>query len=747
MVFRAWFSLFGEALSALARITVGASAEEDEVDAVGLPDESGDATDATADQIAAAGAFVVPAQTTLGPKRLAWSDQAWLAHNLPRLSGFVADGNYVKFKDLNIRTNGTAHTSFLKLRTQELSLLQPHIALYRLDPQTGHPVIYPISVLPTDVTHDAAVSGDRLNYTTIKSVSIDRTGKFIEFQNLKVKVELFASSYEAFAQKRNGVSLLDFLKRPRLKKGVNRKPRDVGTPRDHMMRMTVGWSDPSGKTLNEYNPTYKKDLVVFAQKSKLTLNGALLSHDISFQQDGSMNITLTYQGILDTLLNSPRANILFTPGGDAYKKFQGTFRILDSDNATENKRKRAAEKLKETRESLAKEAYAEILSEITRLGGLYYTVVNGVDQLTLPLEKRTHAPTNAFSAPVRVTGDPPVNDDEATKRIIKFFPLGELIKFFGDNALAKQKKQGQIPKNQSLQIFVGNINWSLGGKIYEQNMGNLPVCLELFQQWFVKFLTGHKRVEIPLQEFLSQMLRGLVQSVFANFGNIPLATPRTYRTKFQLHLQAHKGAEKLLLSAKGTYGRLGRISAPEFKLGGSQAVIKKFSFSRVNIKGYAAAQLSANSLDNTSIARQMYRINLEVFGTAMFSNGMLIKINPAGLFMGATDQLGFGGYYVIHHTDSKWSPQGYFTNLQAIWNSPLQSSKAEAKIHTLPSGFFKASLRPNFASQAKKYNNEAIQVQGKCQAKVILGAALQEDGTAGSTPKSKPNQPKDGTPG
>ena len=724
-----FLNLLRDAITGLASVFIGPQVIVGETASRSTDSSRRTAVDVAAAREAAAG-------STPNPKRLAWSDQAWLAHNLQRLSGFVADGNYVKFKDLDIRTNGAAITSFLKLRPQELSLLQPHIQLYRIDPKTGTPLVYPISVLPENVAYDAAFFNDRLNYTTIKSVSIDRTGKFIEFQNLKVKVELFASSYAAFAQKRNGVSLLDFLKRPRRKKGM---PRDVGTPRDHMMRMTVGWSDPTGKTLNDYSPTYKADLVVFAQKSKLTLNGALLSHDISFQQDGSMKITLTYQGVLDTLLNSPRANILFTPGGDAYKKFQGTFGTLDSLNATENQRKLAAEKLKEERESLAKEAYSEILAEITRLGGLYYTVVKGVDQLTLPPNIRTHTPTNSFSAPVRVSGDPPSNDDEATKRIIKFFPLGELIKFFGDNALGKQRKQGQIPKNQSLQIFVGNINWSLGGKIYEQNMGNLPVCLELFQQWFVKFLTGQKRVEIPLQEFLSQMLRGLVKSVFANFGEIPLDTPRTYRTQFQLHLQAHKGAEKLLLSAKTTAGRLHRISAPEFKLGGSQAVIKKFSFSRVNIKSYATAQLSANSLDDTSIARQMYRINLEVFGTAMFSNGMLIKINPAGLFMGATDQLGFGGYYVIHRTDSKWSPQGYFTNLQAIWNSPLQSSKEEAKIYTLAAGFFKASLTPNLAALAHKYNKGAVQVQGKCQATVIPGAEMPEDGTAGTAARSTPN--------
>ena len=641
-------------------------------------------------------------------KPLTWSDQAWLSAFMPKYLGRVHDSPWVTFDDapVSFKHVRNAIKLFLSLGTKELSILQPYFKLEKIT-EKGKPVRYPITLLQRDIDKTAR-SNQKVEYVQIKGVNIERQGKMVGDQNLKISMELEASSYKAFTTPRKtGVSLMDFLKR-----NVSH-PRDTTAPRDHVMRLEIGWADPSGAKLNNLQ---KEGLInaatvsAFANQSRIKLSGILLDHNIGFEQDGSMKITLTYQGVLDTLIDSPRANILFDPRGDVYTKRGASLeRILARvENApTIALKKKYEEEYRKKQKAFIKEAYAEIIKQMAARNGVYYTIVKNVNHITVPGQTPNYPKYKTGVVRMKGEVDPPDLQFQPAK-IIKFFPLGELIKFFVDNALSKQKRtiggKSQIGKTQQyFKIRVGNINFSHRDELYKTNIGMLPVSYELFQKWFVTFLTGNQRTQITLYEFLQRMLRGLAMSTFERFNDIPIPGANAFSPQFELHLRKKKQGkhEELFLTAKQGYENELSL-APNFILGGAQAVVKSFAFNKVDIKGFREAQISSTSLARTAIAKGYYKIQLELFGTALFSNGMLIRIDPRGLGISAgADKrgLGLGGYYIITRTYMKWSMDGMYTTVEATFTRPLVQDDQEKKKY-IWHGPFAASTKSPYASKS-----------------------------------------------
>jgi len=700
-----WYSLWQvllQGISGLARVVVGplgdavpkpppkpakkppAAAAPPAGDAVGLPDEVNATTDKNATGKSDAKAEPAPVEQAPTPEPLTWSDQAWLSAWMPRFQAAVKGDNWTHFADVSVNSWRTKSKiqNYLNLTPAELSILQPYIALYKIS-AGGKRNHYSITQLFKDIDKTVKDKG-RLEYVSIKAVSIQRLGKYEGEQNLKVSIELFASSYKAFTMYKGGVRLIDFLRRPTWQN----RSKDVTVPKDHVMSVTLGWSTPSGQMINQLDTekvVNKSRVIEFTEGSKVRLDGILLSHDIKFEQDGSMNITLAYQGVLDTITNSPRSNILFSPGGTIYKKLKKKLAKIDK-ATTEAAKKQFEEDFKTAQDQAIQEAYREIVVNMQKNGNVYYTKVRNMDQLVTPESSVKY--TDCYTAPNKVESSPPEVEPNS-ERIVKFFPLGELIKFFATNALSKSKLEGQIGKHQAnMDFYVGNCNYSGvvsggGTQIYETNMGSIPISLTLFQGWFVKFLSGKRRTQVSLSEFLHRMLRGLVKSAFASFSDIPIPTAKLYRPRFQMHLRKGGKREAILLTAKTTYGDSPIAGVPHFKLGASQAVVKSFSFKRVNIKGYEEAQMSSTSLADTGIPKSLYNVDLEVFGNPHFNNGMIIMVDPRGLGVSwgvENNHLGLGGYYLITRVSLRWSIDGYYTSISAIYNAPLISNKAKLKI-------------------------------------------------------------------
>lgn len=114
-------------------------------------------------------------------------------------------------------------------------------------------------------------------------------------------------------------------------------------------------------------------------------------------------------------------------------------------------------------------------------------------------------------------------------------------------------------------------------------------------------------------------------------------------------------------------------SIPHFYVGQTKGLIKSIKFSRQdNQKLESANILSANNNQSENmIIRQIYNVNIEMFGNTLLLPGQLIHVTPS--FPGTRldnpllYQIGLGGYYIINEVSSTIEENEFLTKITGQW--------------------------------------------------------------------------------
>ena len=249
-----------------------------------------------------------------------WSDQSWLTSNKEFYHSplNLMTNQWVEFKSTDIHK---PLDSFLGLNTKQLSVLQPSFEVYKRKNKAWLPINAPINI-------NAA---GKLDVTSIKSVNITRGERRVGEVKIRFTVDFYASSYEAFAKPRNGVALIDLIRRD----GAAVKDPHISYTKDHTTKIEVGWSAISGKELKALKSKgflsneESEKLISFTSKSRISLIGTLLEHTIALDSDGSLSIKIEFMGILEANMEDPRANILFGFESDLNKQLTALLKEMD----------------------------------------------------------------------------------------------------------------------------------------------------------------------------------------------------------------------------------------------------------------------------------------------------------------------------------------------------------------------------------------------------------------------------------
>ena len=648
-----------------------------------------------------------PTGTTPQPKiTRTWEDQAWLMTHAGTFFHTTVDIRDPTNKFSIIYAPKTTKVSekakvdaFLSLTPKQLSLLQPYFRLTKL---TGAKGSQPYLPKFFQSPYETATKHEKLDFTNIESVSIERLEKYEEEVNLRISLSFFASSYKAFTTKGKDASgketaaLIDFIRR-----NVKEEKSPTATRlQDHSIKLEVGWNVPTGAKLAALvkgkllSDKESKNLVTFAQNSRMSLLGTLLHHNINLESDGSMTITMDFLGLLDSFFSDPRGNALFVYNNPTFKILQEK-ETAAKKAKTEEEKKKATEEFRAVKKKYVTEAYREVLSKIIVDGNLYRVVVptSGIEAFwnfeepagdkpsTMPSGSPTKVnwTVDSRSAGSEPKGTPkvPPSDQKFEDKTIEYFSLDSLINIFVANSLSKiYDNEPNLGKTgfQFGEIIFSNVQ----GKLLSANIGALPISLPVFQEWFLRYISGKGTTIITLRKFLFDLIQTMVATVFSKKFTGVSEQCELYRPQFQMY----GDDTHFYVTANNVGSRTGdnKINVldryPKFVLGGSQAVIKTFSFSRVDLAKFAEARIYEKDVQETGIAREMYNVTIDTYGNPFFKNGMYIMIDPSGFVSKSKDsvQLGLGGIYVTKKIDLNWSAEDFTTRIDAIYESPLPNT-------------------------------------------------------------------------
>jgi len=126
---------------------------------------------------------------------------------------------------------------------------------------------------------------------------------------------------------------------------------------------------------------------------------------------------------------------------------------------------------------------------------------------------------------------------------------------------------------------------------------------------------------------------------------------------------------------------------PHFYVGEEKGLIKNIKFKREDNKQLDAANIIKANKEQTTpkIIRQIYQLEMSMFGNTIFYPGNLIHISPSypgsKLFSKTLYKIGLGGYYRIIRINHNIGSDGFTTNVEAKWEtSGIESLNEEQKI-------------------------------------------------------------------
>ena len=302
-----------------------------------------------------------------------------------------------------------------------------------------------------------------------------------------------------------------------------------------------------------YVPDYAdKDLKDAIDHQNKSFMLTMVDHDISFNKDGSVAITIEYRAYLESLLKMPRLDALASP--DLIKKRQDNANklseeLLKGECSVEQIRELQVS-LQSQEEAIAQKSLRSILNRLEERGVVYNAKVSDED--------RNFFLNNGFFNKCdldQFNQDESGNDTDLGKAIsqelpedssgfdfmdtkdslIQFFYFGDLLYTILDCAYDDDNNPRDGMSNN--RIILGSFEFdsfasaATGGSVY--GIDQMPISVDFFSRWFVDNVISQKstRKTFPVLNFIRQLSNSLIRkSLVENCVNRKLDKSLRFQT-------------------------------------------------------------------------------------------------------------------------------------------------------------------------------------------------------------------------
>jgi hypothetical protein len=614
---------------------------------------------------------------------------------------------------------------FMTLTTPKLSSLVPMVRIFHEDGGVAKEVLFDDFQNPNSMTaSDKTMTTNRSMRGAgagIKSVSIDMDGQSVATSDrmFKVKIKIFLSSLDDLFEDRNGFKYVDLLKPISAPKGACAETPTPSTKvQQRVLRMEYGYHEPISPSLNF--TTEEKDAVRRARRTLMLMS---YKQDISFNENGSLNIEIEYHGITERKSLSIDVFDLGLSPGQRKKLKELNSQVLKENCAKpsanpnpkpkEEKDKKGKEKTtSEQAADVRTEGYASFIKEVVKGGKIYavnYTAHRTEDQddedlvtLFSPYNNRGVASdlTTSMVKPEAIKGwyseKKSERDSKDDKMLLQHFYLGDLV----DPIFALAKKE---PGMQNIEFSLGSFSYEFSGKTLEIPLASLPISQREFGNWFKENVLGQgERQTYSLFNFLTDVTR-LALSTFSPTASssatnaqksspVPSLRVQTFNTKAQIPkgtLQnvwgsinvardASKGlVENYFIHAVNYMSEPGYAGNPQddgnnsiywLVAASEHGVTKRIKYS----KSENAPLTAARMVSGGSTLNALYKANVEMVGNPIFKPGMIVYITSNAFSQRNADELGLGGYFQVLKVSNSIEGGKFSTELETLWVKPTK---------------------------------------------------------------------------
>ena len=586
------------------------------------------------------------------------------------------------------------------------------------------------------------------------SFSFDGTTPATAKNDITANLKLYFQSFQDFVEKKEangGHRYVDLLILPGGDKGTKKGSGAASPlqfdPSYYRIRADVGWEAESAP-----NAGIKKAI----QKINKTFYLNMVDHEIDIRDDGSVEITVSYRAYIETALKGTTLDALASREvREALTKLRKQYNdVLKSKDCNLQQLTLIRGQFLQIEENLRKNAFQSIIKRLLENNLMNHVQVSGASATSF--EK-----TGYIASPAVFIGDNPTSHGETVaqksdpknfslkqntfkdiklsnsgdNKFINYFYLADLLYVILD--CLYEPNTGNI--NESYVSGTENFKFLLSSfqyvSVFDQsqvesvNLGNIPISIELFNEWFTENVIKPERTSYPVMYFIRDLTKFLIteillESCFKNDldkrlqfkttsflgkkigGQCPISSilgsdvildVGTAYDRGDLPLSADiEGTATpvkdlfnyITIFAEATRGKTDKEGIKiddekngimHYQIGRDRGILKKIKFSKSDMKYIREARFFRHGTDGLMQMSAVYKVSMDMVGNTLYYPGMEVFIDPRGLLGGGTEfdptkpssianKLGFGGYHLVTSVKSSIGPGKFTTSVEALFS-------------------------------------------------------------------------------
>jgi hypothetical protein len=481
-------------------------------------------------------------------------------------------------------------------------------------------------------------------------------------------------------------------------------------PSYYRIRADVGWEADSAPA--HIRPAIKKINKTFY------LN--MIDHEIDIRDDGSVEISVSYRAYIETALKGTTLDALASREARAAlaqvrEQYQT---VLNSAACTLEQLTTIRAQFLQIEENLRRNAFQSIIARLVKYGLLKHVTV---DSSAAESFRRT----GFISSPAVFTGENVTSGDPAKEKsnpkdftlkqnqfkdvtlsnsdsdlFINYFFLADLLYVILDclyDPADESKKQNEayIKGTENFKFLMSSFQYMdiFNNSTTESiNIGNIPISVELFNEWFTENVIKPERTSYPVMYFVRDITKYLVteillESCFKNdldknlqfktnnflgrrksdetrdpIGallasqeeNVMLNVTKHYKSG-ELPLEADNNGVStsvknlynyITIYAEAPRGRTDKVGNKtddelngimHYQLGRDRGILKKIKFSKSDMQYVREARFFRHGHDGLMQLSAVYKVSMEMVGNTLYYPGMEVFIDPVGLIGAGAD--------------------------------------------------------------------------------------------------------------
>ena len=373
------------------------------------------------------------------------------------------------------------------------------------------------------------------------SFAFNGTSPATSRNDVECSLKLFFQSFSDFVRERkdyngNKYRFVDLVLQPDPgKKSMNDDfiSRLEYRPDYYIIRAEVGYYIPDDFSIEKKNAIMKSN-------SSLVLT--MVDHDIDIQNDGTVEITISYRAYIETALKSFRYDALATPeiSKRRIQRLKQYIEILRRDSCTQEELNQIKRAYEAEEEQLISLSLRSIFGRLIQNGKIHTLNINANDRrdfINRGFFRDIPRLSNATGEIINESTEPsdflavasgedelsvinnlleadPAADLDIFDRLdqINFFYVGDLLYTILDNLNVEIPGIRNLPNTKILLSSIDIPSFRSGDEVVSLNIADIPVSVDYFYEWYTEqvLAKGSTRRTFPILVFIRELCNKLI---------------------------------------------------------------------------------------------------------------------------------------------------------------------------------------------------------------------------------------------